>query len=116
MARVILPLLLLLLALAAALAGPVRAAADDDILMAAVIRIVDDATGGWGHINVDHIVQSDRKQAGVLANAKREFAVTKRYLELPIKNGAKKRVVTLLVDGKAVVRNDVELAEDGKAD
>ena len=25
----------------------------------AVIRIVDDRTGGWGHINVDHIVQSD---------------------------------------------------------
>ncbi len=24
------------------------------------IRIVDDHTGGWGHINVDHIIQSDR--------------------------------------------------------
>src|SRR5262245_29692130 len=30
----------------------------------AVIEVVDTATGGWGHINVDHIVQSDaRKQA-----------------------------------------------------
>lgn len=27
----------------------------------AVIRIVDNATGGWGHLNVDHIVQTDRK-------------------------------------------------------
>jgi len=26
----------------------------------AVIQIVDQATGGWGHINVDHIVQTDR--------------------------------------------------------
>ena len=24
------------------------------------IQIVDDSTGGWGHINVDHIVQSDK--------------------------------------------------------
>ncbi len=26
----------------------------------AIIEIVDDHTGGWGHINVDHIVQSDK--------------------------------------------------------
>ena len=28
----------------------------------AVIEIVDDEKGGWGHINVDHIVQSDAKK------------------------------------------------------
>ena len=28
----------------------------------AVIEIVDEETGGWGHINVDHIVQSDTKK------------------------------------------------------
>ncbi len=38
-----------------------------------------------------------------------------RYLHIPIKNGAPKRVVTLLVDGKPTVRNDIELA-DGKPD
>ena len=81
----------------------------------AVIQIVDEATGGWGHINVDHIVQTDRKPPGLLSNAKREFTVETRYLNLPIKNGAPKRVVTLLVDGKPVVRNDIELA-DGTPD
>ncbi len=33
----------------------------------AVLRIVDHETGGWGHINVDQIVQSDRRQ-GVRAD------------------------------------------------
>ena len=58
----------------------------------AIIQIIDEAKGGWGHINVDHIVQTDRKPAGILTNAQREFVVAKRYLQLPIKNGAPKRV------------------------
>jgi len=79
----------------------------------AVIQIVDQATGGWGHINVDHLVQTDRKPPGLIAEAKREFKIEKRYLNIPIKNGAPKRVVTTLVDGRAAVRNDIELANAG---
>lgn len=81
----------------------------------AVLRIVDDSQGGWGHINADHIVQSDTKPAGFLSNAQRVFPATHRYLQLPIKNGAPKRLVTLLVDDRPVVRNDIELA-DGQPD
>lgn len=77
-----------------------------------VIRIIDGSTGAWGHINVDHIVQTDRKPPGMLTDAKREFKTDRRYLNLPVKNGARKRVVTLLVDGQPVVRNDIELADD----
>lgn len=77
----------------------------------AVIRILDQATGGWGHLNVDHIVQTDSKPKGFANNVERTFPATTRYLHLPIKNGAKKRVVTLLVDGQPVVRNDIELAD-----
>lgn len=81
----------------------------------ATIRILDQATGGWGHINVDHIVQTDKKPPGLIRDAKRQFVVNARYLNIPIKNGAAKRMVTLIVDGQDVVRNEIELA-DGTAD
>jgi sucrose-6-phosphate hydrolase SacC (GH32 family) len=77
----------------------------------AVLRVVDDAKGGWGHINVDHIVQTDTRPKGFVKDAERALTATARYLHIPIKNGAPKRVVTLLVDGKPTVRNDIELAD-----
>lgn len=81
----------------------------------AVLKIVDEAKGGWGHLNVDHIVQTDTRPAGMVADAVRGFTATTRYLNLPIKNGAPKRMVTLLVDGRPVVTNEIELA-DGDPD
>jgi sucrose-6-phosphate hydrolase SacC (GH32 family) len=84
----------------------------------ATLRIIDEAKGSWGHINVDHIMQTDVKPKGpppLISNAERSLTASARYLHLPIKNGAPKRLVTLLVDGKVVVRNDIELA-DGTPD
>ncbi len=75
----------------------------------AVIQIIDNATSGWGHLNVDHIVQTDRKPLGLVTNAKRDFKIEKRYLNLPIKNGPTRKVTTL-VDGRVEVRNDIGLA------
>jgi len=79
------------------------------------LRIVDAATGGWGHVNVDHVVQTDVRPRGTRQDVRRDIVADRRYLQIPIRNGAAKRVVTLLVDGEPVVRNDVELA-DGRAD
>ena len=76
----------------------------------AVIQIVDRATGGWGHISADHFVQTERKPATLLANAKRDFKIEKRYLNIPIKTGAPKHKVTTLVDDGVAVKNDIELA------
>ncbi len=77
-----------------------------------VIQMVDQATGGWGHINVDHIVQSDRRLPGMLVkDAKLTFKAEKRYLNLPVKNGAPTRRVSLQIDGKVEREFDIELAD-----
>lgn len=81
----------------------------------AVIEIVDQATGGWGHINCDQIIQTDRKLPGLLVNVTRELGLEHRYLNLPVKNGAPRRRMSLRVDGGASREFDIELA-DGQPD
>ncbi|MBX9580690.1 MAG: glycoside hydrolase family 32 protein [Gemmataceae bacterium] len=80
----------------------------------AVIRVVDGETGGWGHVNVDHITLSDtKKEAGPV---RRTFTVDQPYLHLPVKNKAPMRRVKLVVGGRTVREFDIELATDGQPD
>lgn len=81
----------------------------------AVIQIVDQATGGWGHINVDQIVQSDTPPSDLLVDATRELTFEKRFLNLPIKNGGPKRHLSVLVEGQPPLNLEIELA-DGAPD
>jgi len=77
----------------------------------AVIEIVDQATGGWGHVNVDQVVQTDRKLPALRVDVTRTFRLRHRYLNLPVKTGAPKRRMSLLIDGRAAREFDIELAE-----
>jgi fructan beta-fructosidase len=74
-----------------------------------VIQVVDQHTGGWGHINIDHIVQSDKKLQAEPAH--RDIAIDSRYLHLPIKTGAPKRRMRFVVDGRTVREFEIEWAE-----
>ncbi|MEI6644784.1 MAG: glycoside hydrolase family 32 protein [bacterium] len=81
------------------------------------IQIVDHATGGWGHINVDQIAFSDKPTAVVKKNMpkEREMTIDKRYLHFPIHNGTKKgkkQRVAVLVDGVVVREFDADLSEE----
>ena len=73
------------------------------------IQIVDQHTQGWGHINVDHIMQSHTKREIVL-NKERRIEFQNKYLNLPVKNGAPKRWISLYVEGQKVREFDIELA------
>jgi fructan beta-fructosidase len=72
----------------------------------AVIRIVDRATGGWGHINVDHIVQTDTKPSVPPRPARHEksFTIDSKYLVMPIANGSKGGTLIHLYVGDEKVR------------
>ncbi|MCX6861610.1 MAG: 2,6-beta-D-fructofuranosidase, partial [Verrucomicrobia bacterium] len=45
----------------------------------ASIRIVDEAKGGWGHLTVDHLRQTDARPKGLQKNVEQSIPVTARY-------------------------------------
>lgn len=75
----------------------------------ATIQIVDEHKGGWGHINIDQIVQSDQKKMPS-GPAQREIAVQQKYLHLPIKTGAPMQRMKLSDGGILTQEFEIELA------
>lgn len=76
----------------------------------AQLTVIDHKTGGWGHINVDQVVQSDKKRGSALAV--RSLVAKRRYLHLPVRGDAPSRRVKVDADGKLVDEFDIKLAED----
>ena len=77
----------------------------------AVIQIVDEVSGGWGHINVDHILLTDQRLPGVIENARRVIEATKEFLNLPVKNGAPKRRMQVIAGEQVQREFEIELAD-----
>ncbi|HUU90689.1 MAG TPA: 2,6-beta-D-fructofuranosidase, partial [Phycisphaerae bacterium] len=83
----------------------------------AVLQIVDDASGGWGHINVDHISQSNTQakkkpfaappgrggETPHLENAQ-EIKITGKYIIFPVSNKGQRGRMTIVV-GDQLVHN-----------
>ncbi len=76
------------------------------------VQIVDQATGGWGHVNVDHIVLTDQKPKTPNRTAllTKEIRLEKNYLLFPVRSGANMSRVELRIDGQNIREFDVELA------
>ena len=79
----------------------------------AVVQIVDRRKGGWGHINIDQIVQSDASRKP--AEAVRSVVVDHATCILPVRTGGPKTRMKFVIDGGTVREFDIELAE-GKPD
>lgn len=75
------------------------------------LQIVDSATGSWGHILIDEVVLTD----AALPPLSGTMLLTNTLLDLPVKNGASMRRVTVTVNGKPVRDFNIELA-DGAPD
>ena len=74
----------------------------------AKIQIVDRRRGDWGHISVDHIYQSD--VASKYAEKTRQFHIDSKYINFPVDNEARGRLVSFIIDGEVVREFDISLA------
>jgi fructan beta-fructosidase len=77
------------------------------------LQIVDRHRREWGHISVDHIYQSDA--ASRYAAKTRRFHIDSKYLNFPVDNEARGRLISFIINGEKVREFEISLAA-GKPD
>jgi fructan beta-fructosidase len=94
----------------------------------AILQIVDDATGGWGHINVDQISQSNTqaKKRPFVAPPKpnngnphpqntQEISITGKYIIFPVSNQGQRGRMTITVGDQLVHNLDCDFPPNADA-
>lgn len=80
----------------------------------ATLKVVDQRKGGWGHLSIDRIVQSNIPE---MVDARLDLTVNRRYLVWPVKaNSADKRRVSMFLDGAGDPFCVSDIALDGAPD
>lgn len=78
----------------------------------AAINIVDNQRGGWGHILIDEIVQSNTYKSVFMVDHEISFNISSKYLLVPVEDNGPESKIQLAVDGQNVgVPMDIRVAQ-----
>lgn len=75
----------------------------------AQIQIVDSATGGWGHLNVDQIMETDAPIQGMIV-------ANEHYLNLPVSFNGAGHLIEIVQEGLVAQEYNLNLATNGAPD
>ncbi len=76
----------------------------------AAIEIIDDHVGGWGHISIDQIIQSDKPRGP--QKVERTLELANRYLQIPVSRSAPLIKLEIFSGQQKVRQYDIQLALD----
>ena len=68
----------------------------------AIIKIVDNQRGDWGHIMVDDIVMSDTGKSDIIPDYKMPFEASMKYLLVPVEDKGPETTVQLTVNDQPI--------------
>ena len=80
------------------------------------IEVLDQATGGWGHIDVDGFYLSDTPCVRPPEELKRSIVVNGNYLNIPFSHAARKGHMKVFLDGNVVRAGDIQIDVSGNPD
>lgn len=78
----------------------------------AVIKIVDNQRGEWGHILVDQIVMSNKEKSDIMVGYEQSYKIDKKYLLVPIEDKSPITKLSIQQNGEYIYPSlDIRLAQ-----